>query len=415
VESLTVVTEPLLHPDFVQFEIVVPILERLRDKYDITVASPRIAPLVRSELESRGLGVADGGAFLPPIQRSRDEIPSFVGSWARDAMLGWNRRDIERVLGAQDGMRMNVSMTTAIDSDLWLIQSRPLYQGLEAMRTGVKGSLRVAMTAVSPVVGWLDLHHLIDAAHRARARYSTTRHVGDWFAAQGLPVEGVIPMYYRPSMNPSTSNPSRDYLLVYLGKETDATAVRSLLRTGLPVKLFGSKSAGWVLSALKLDQYPNARMLGRVTDEELRDLYTNARFTAFPFTEEPFGLVPLESMACGTPILTYGMQGPAESVVDNQTGWLVQNAEAFLGRAVELWNDGVPSPWMVNQCLARARAYHVDTIAALWKSMIGTASQRRSENVAIPKPHPLSFPEHVGGDRPAVGELATETRTRQAN
>ena len=385
-ESVTVVTEPLLHRDFVQFEIVVPILERLRGKYDITLAAPKVAPAVKEELESKGIAVADGGVFFPPIRRSRDEIPSYVVSWMRDAIWGWNRRDIERVLKGRDGARINASMTVAIDSDVWLIQSRPLGQGVDAMRHSVSRPLSLAMTAALPFIRGLDHHHILDTGRRAGIRYSTTQHVGNWFGTQGLPVAGVLPMYYRSTISRSTRNPSRDYLLVYVGKETDTAAVRMLLDTGLPVTMFGSKSVGWVMSSLKLERYPHARLLGYVTDAELKELYSNARFTAFPFTEEPFGLVPLESMACGTPILTYGEQGPGETVLDGRTGWLVHSREEFVRRAVELWNHGAPPEWMVEQCLARARGYHIDTVSAGWKMLFESSLARREAGKPAGRP-----------------------------
>ena len=382
-ESVTLVTEPLLHRDFVQFEIVVPILERLSGKYDITLAAPRIAPEVQQELERRNIRPVDAGASFPPIRRPRDEIPSFVISWARDTLWGRNRRDIERALRGTDGIRINLSMTTAIDADVWLIQSRPLGLGLEAMRHGVSRPLRIALAGANPFVGRLDLHHVIDAGRRVRERYSTTRHVADWFASKGLPVKDVMPMYYRPTIRRTTVHPSRDFIFVYVGKETDSTALRMLLDTGLPVTMFGSKSVGWVMKSLHLERYPNARLLGYVTDEELSDQYANARFCAFPFTEEPFGLVPIESMACGTPVLTYDQQGPGESVVDGRTGWLTSSREEFVRRAVELWNAGAPSSLMVGHCLERARVYHLDTVRSGWDHLIETAFEHAGE--AIPK------------------------------
>ena len=201
-ESVTIVTEPLLHRDFVQFEIVVPILERLSAKYDVTLAAPKIAPGVRDELERRGIHAADGGAHFPPIRRSRDEIPSYIGSWTRDALWGMNRRDIERALVGTDGIRINLSMSTAIDADVWLIQSRPQSLAFDELRRGVSFPLRVGLTCASPFVGRLDVHHLLDAGRRARERYTTTQHVADWFSSKGLPVAGVMPMYL-PDHDPS--------------------------------------------------------------------------------------------------------------------------------------------------------------------------------------------------------------------
>ena len=410
-ESVTVVTEPLLHPHFVQFEIVAPLLQRLRGRYDITVAAPRIAPLVQRELEAMGIQAADGGAYFPPLRRSRDEIPSYVGSWLRDSFWGWNRRAIERVLNGSEGIRINISMTTAIDCDVWMIQSRPMGMALDAMRHGVTGPLKVALTAANPFVGAVDEHHVLDVGRRARTRYATTQHVADWFGSKGLPIERVLPVYYRSAIHQSAARPSRDYILVYVGKETDSTAVRMLLDTGLPITMFGSKSAGWVMKRLQLHRYPNAHLLGYVTDPELCDLYSNARFVAFPFTEEPFGLIPLESMACGTPILTYNDQGPAESVLDGQTGWLVRSPEEFARRAVELWNAGSPTKTMIDACLARARRYHLDTIEAGWRTMFERAFALSRE--VGPKgrrgpwgrPAPIAVAPFAGGTGPRSSPL----------
>jgi glycosyltransferase involved in cell wall biosynthesis len=397
-ESVTLVTEPLLHRDFVQFEIVVPILERLSRQYDITLAAPCIAPEVRAELERRNIRAADGGARFPPIRRPRDEIPSYVVSWARDTIWGLNRRAIERVLKDRSGIRINLSMTTAIDADVWLIQSRPLGLGIDAMRQSVNLPLRVALSAANPFVGRLDLHHLLDAGRRVRERYTTTHHVADWFDSKGLPVKGVMPMYYRPTIRRTGTNPSRDFILVYVGKECDSAALRMLLETGLPVTMFGSKSASWVMKSLRLERYPNARLLGYVSDDELSALYSNARFTAFPFTEEPFGLIPLESMACGSPVLTYGEQGPGESVLDGRTGWLVHSREEFVRRAVEIWNAGPPSSLMVERCQERAKAYHLETVREGWHDIIESAFEYSGEGGSPTRPKSWARPEPAFGD-----------------
>jgi glycosyltransferase involved in cell wall biosynthesis len=44
--------------------------------------------------------------------------------------------------------------------------------------------------------------------------------------------------------------------------------------------------------------------LGYVTDEKLKEILTNASATLFLFDYEAFGLIPLESLICGTPVIT---------------------------------------------------------------------------------------------------------------
>jgi len=382
-ESVTFITEPLLHPDFVQFEVVVPILERLTDEFDLTIAAPQIAPGVRTALESRGIHTVDGGAWFPPLRRSRDEIPSYVGSWARDVIWGLNGRILDRGLAGKQGLRVNISMTTSCDADVWIIQSRPLGLALDAIRRSTRSTIRTGITLANPFVGPLDERHVREMGGRSRLRYSSTQHVADWFEDHGVSVQGILPIYYRPSFHPSAATPTRDYLVVYLGKETDATAVRLLLDTGIPVRMFGSKSPGWVRSTVVPERYPNAKVHGRLSDAELCDLYSNARFTAFPFTEESFGLIPLESMACGTPVLTYNVQGPAESVLDGETGWLVGTPEEFAAKALELWKNGYPTD-VPGRCLERAQRYQLDSVVAQWREMLRHALESRDRRDATP-------------------------------
>lgn len=60
----------------------------------------------------------------------------------------------------------------------------------------------------------------------------------------------------------------------------------------------------------------NARLLGRVSDEELRALYAGASAFAYPSLYEGFGLPPLEAMAAGAPVLTSNLSSLPEVVGD---------------------------------------------------------------------------------------------------
>ena len=88
------------------------------------------------------------------------------------------------------------------------------------------------------------------------------------------------------------------------------------------------------------DPIDGAMNMGYASNEQLISLYSSAYLTLFPTLFEPAGYIPLESMACGTPVLTYAWQGPGETVKNNKTGWVVSTREEFSEMALRIWNEG---------------------------------------------------------------------------
>jgi glycosyltransferase involved in cell wall biosynthesis len=128
--------------------------------------------------------------------------------------------------------------------------------------------------------------------------------------------------------------------LTYLGKETKISVIKRVVSMGIKFKAFGAKMEFLDRGVI---EHPNIEFLGRISTGELVEAYSNALFTLFPFTHEPFGYVPLESMACGTPVLTYNLQGPSEYVIDGCTGWLARSDGELVQKAMKLWKEGYPS------------------------------------------------------------------------
>ncbi len=88
---------------------------------------------------------------------------------------------------------------------------------------------------------------------------------------------------------------------------------------------------------------PPLRIIGHVQDAELREHYRRARGLIFP-GEEDFGIVPVEAISHGCPVIAYGVGGATETVRDGVSGVLfgeqtVDAVVAALQRAETLTFD----------------------------------------------------------------------------
>lgn len=147
------------------------------------------------------------------------------------------------------------------------------------------------------------IHPPVDAAAIAA--------VPDW-AARATPAEEEL----------LASLPERGFLMAASRlvpyKRHDAV-VRMGERLGIPVVIAGSGPERERLEALAAPASVPVRLLGRVSDELMRALFQRALAFVFPPVED-FGIMPVEAMAAGCPVLTNRIGGGAESVIDGVTG-----------------------------------------------------------------------------------------------
>ncbi len=383
-DQIAVLSEPLLGLEFNQYRLVGPLAEKLSDRFDISVVAPAIATDVAERLREHGVEPVSGGAHFPRPRTPRDEVPSFVMSWARDAFLTKNARRTEELLRGRSALRVNMSMSNSAPSDLWYVQSRPIGESIDSVIPNLSSRMRAVSHLASPVVRLLDRRHFANTIGHTQQLYTNSGYLVNWYRAHGYTVAGTVPVYLYPtSFAPTTRSPTRDYALCYLGKETDMATLNTLISTGIPVKLFGGKSAEWVRQQLGHHLPSTVTMFGRVSHQRLMELYSNALFTAFPFTEEPFGLVPIESMACATPVLTYSSQGPGETVVNGLTGWLVPNASEFVDTAIRIFHRGYSSV-MVHAALSHSEQFRLDSIATIWQEIFRAGLEGREGPTMAP-------------------------------
>ena len=99
-------------------------------------------------------------------------------------------------------------------------------------------------------------------------------------------------------------------------------------RIDLPLEVFKKNKqplhivgTGRAFEELSENAPDTIKFAGAVSDGELRDEYSGARAFLHP-QEEDFGMMALESMACGTPVIAYAAGGALETIVDGKTGIL---------------------------------------------------------------------------------------------
>lgn len=106
---------------------------------------------------------------------------------------------------------------------------------------------------------------------------------------------------------------------------------------GLPLLMVGD---GEMAVELRKRARPNIRMVSRMSFAELRHAYATSKALIFT-PEEDFGIVPVEMMASGRPVLAYGSGGIRDSVVEGRTGLFFdeQSVESVVEgvRAMEAW------------------------------------------------------------------------------
>jgi glycosyltransferase involved in cell wall biosynthesis len=116
-------------------------------------------------------------------------------------------------------------------------------------------------------------------------------------------------------------------------------AIKVCGRMGLKLTVAGD---GPERARLEAMAGPTVRFLGRVADSELAGLYGGAEALLFPGMED-FGIVPVEALAAGCPVIAYGKGGVLDSLEDGKTGFFFQEqSERSLEEAMRRFRRARP-------------------------------------------------------------------------
>ncbi|MFE7721391.1 glycosyltransferase [Nocardia rhizosphaerihabitans] len=154
------------------------------------------------------------------------------------------------------------------------------------------------------------LTHVVANSHAVAQR------VTDWW---GLPASVVNPPVQVARFTPDPSVAREDFFLcagrLVPYKRADL-AIRAAQRAGVRLVVLGE---GRFRAQLEAIAGPETSFLGATSAEQLQDMYRRCQALLMPGIED-FGIVPVEAMACGAPVLAVGAGGALDTVRPGVTG-----------------------------------------------------------------------------------------------
>jgi glycosyltransferase involved in cell wall biosynthesis len=202
---------------------------------------------------------------------------------------------------------VDVPFLTTLHGRLDLLELQPMFDMFpQAPVVSISSSQRIAL----PNANWLD----------------TVYH--------GLPENLLVP---QPQMQPA--------YLAFLGricaeKRVDL-AIEIAARAGLPVKIAAkvdNADAAYFRDVIQpLLSRPGVEFIGEIDDARKAGFLSGAQALLFPIDwSEPFGLVMIEAMACGTPVIAFNRGSVPEVIAHGVTGYIVDDVPGAVDAVTRL-------------------------------------------------------------------------------
>lgn len=326
--------------------------------HDVTIVTTRFNTKVENVLQAEGIHLRATGPKFSYIR----SFPT-LDAWTRCLI---RRKTLGEV--SHSNIVINTSSCIMDRADVYYAQGL-MTRTLSDMFHDMPLQYKYAHYLFAQVLKALERDQVQRFRHLSKLFTANSAFCASMYRKWNIEVDEII---YPPLdcglFKPTTSKPTGDYVLTHFGthgKEGKFSVIKAIADSGVAIKAFGNASS----VPKPLTRHSNIDFLGRVTDEELPNLYSNALYTLFAFNHEPFGYVPVESMACGSPVLTYNKQGPSETVVDGKTGWLRNTDKELYCGAVNVWNNGYDKN-MRTTCRARALVFDTKQTFKRWRKIL---------------------------------------------
>ncbi|MCX4093222.1 glycosyltransferase [Nocardia sp. alder85J] len=226
---------------------------------------------------------------------------------------------------------------------------------------------RAALTALGGLARRGELRAAPRLARVVANSQAVADRVRDWW---GLPATVVHPPVRIDRFAPDTAATREDFFLVagrLVPYKRADLAIRAARQAGCRLIVLGE---GRFRAQLEAIAGPETTFLGAAPDEVLLDTYRRCRALLMPGVED-FGIVPVEAMACGTPVLAVGAGGAVDTVLPGISGEHVEFGDddavvAEFARAMRDFDDD---------------AYDAKTIRAHAESYSPSSFRRRMSEV----------------------------------
>jgi glycosyltransferase involved in cell wall biosynthesis len=197
----------------------------------------------------------------------------------------------------------------------------------------------------------VTMHHPFDAGLTALYRDHADLHYvaisRSQAAEHGLPRMTVI--HHGIDVSSYTFRETKQDYLAFLGRlapyKGAHLAIDIAKRSGRPLKIAGEIQPAfrdyWESHVRPHIDGRQIEFVGEADHAAKNELLSHAAALLFPIEwEEPFGLVMIEAMACGTPVLAFRRGSVPEIVEDGVNGWIGSTADELVARARDLRLSG---------------------------------------------------------------------------
>ncbi|WP_168793041.1 glycosyltransferase family 4 protein [Paraburkholderia aromaticivorans] len=196
-------------------------------------------------------------------------------------------------------------------------------------------------------------------------------------------------IYHGLPKNLLTPQPDKEpEYLAFLGRISQEkgvdTAIRIAVQSGLPLRIAAkvdkADSVYFTTTIQPLLSQPRVEFVGEISEAQKPAFLSGAKALLFPIDwPEPFGLVMIEAMACGTPVIAFNRGSVPEVIDHGLTGYIcedVQGAVGALRRLDELSRTEIRAQFERRFSSKTMAQGYVDSYTALLQGAIQPALRR---------------------------------------